>query len=94
MTTTFPVLAPLGTVTETEVVLQVAGWAAVPLNVTVLEPRVAPKFTPVIVTAVPTGPALMDKLLMAGPVGGGAFTIRVNGRLWIRQPLVPIAVRV
>ena len=38
--------------------LQFAGAivAAVPLNVTVLVPCVAPKFAPAIVTAVPTGP--------------------------------------
>ena len=77
-----------------ELALQAVDWAAMPLNVTVLVPRVAPKFTPVMVTAVPTGPALMDKLEMLGPVTGGGFTIRVSGRPWVRQPLVPVAVMV
>jgi len=74
--------------------LQVEGWATIPLKVTVLVLCVAPKFDPVIVTCVPTGPALVDKLVMTGPVGGGVFTIRVNARLWVRQPLVPVTVMV
>jgi hypothetical protein len=61
--------------------LQAVGWAAIPVKVTVLVPCVAPKFIPLIVTGVPTGPALIDKLLMTGPVGGGAFTSRANGTL-------------
>jgi hypothetical protein len=36
--------------------LQLVGVPAVPLNVTVLVPCVAPKFVPVIVTDVATGP--------------------------------------
>jgi hypothetical protein len=38
------------------VALQLVGVPAVPLNVTVLVPCVVPKFVPVIVTEVPTGP--------------------------------------
>jgi len=56
VTTTFPVVAPLGTVTLMLVALQLVGVPAVPLNVTVLVPCVAPKFVPVIITGVPTGP--------------------------------------
>jgi hypothetical protein len=56
VTTTFPVVAPLGTVTVMPVALQLVGVPAVPLNVTVLVPCVAPKFVPVIITGVPTGP--------------------------------------
>ena len=56
VTTTFPVVAPLGTGTTMLVALQLVGVAAVPLNVTVLVPCVAPKFVPAIVTEVPTGP--------------------------------------
>jgi len=37
--------------------------AGVPLNVTVPED---PKLVPVIVTAVPTGPEVVDRLVMAG----------------------------
>ena len=56
VTTTLPVVAPVGTGTAMLVALQVVGVAAVPLNVTVLVPAVVPKFAPVIVTAVPTAP--------------------------------------
>ena len=38
VTTTFPVIAPLGTSTAMDVALQLVGVAAVPLNVTVLVP--------------------------------------------------------
>src|SRR5882672_4186151 len=55
VTTTLPVVAPVGTGTTMLVVDQLVGVAAVPLNVTVLLPCVAPKFVPVIVTAVATG---------------------------------------
>ncbi len=48
------------------VALQLVGVAAVPLNVTVLVPCVDPKFVPVIVTAVPTGPELGDTVVMLG----------------------------
>ena len=47
----------------------VVGVAVVPLNVTVLVPCVAPKFVPVIVTDVPTGPLVGDRLVMLGAHG-------------------------
>jgi hypothetical protein len=50
------------------VALQLVGAVAVPLNVTVLVPWLAPKFTPVIVTDVPTIPELGLRLVMAGAV--------------------------
>jgi hypothetical protein len=56
VTTTFPVVAPLGTGTTMLVGPQLVGVPAVPPNVTVLVPCVAPKFVPVIVTDVATGP--------------------------------------
>jgi hypothetical protein len=56
VTTTFPVVAPLGTGTAMLVPLQLVGVPAAPLNVTVLAPCIVPKFAPAIVTAVPTGP--------------------------------------
>jgi hypothetical protein len=56
VTTTFPVVAPVGTGTAMLVALQLVGVPAVPLNVTVLVPCVVPKFVPVIVTAVPIAP--------------------------------------
>ncbi len=64
VTTTFPVVAPVGTGTVILVALQAVGVPAVPLNLTVLVPCVAPKFVPVIITELPTGPELGLKLAM------------------------------
>src|SRR5580704_7174588 len=64
VSTTLPLVAPLGTGTTTRVVLQLVGDAAVPLNVTV--PTAVPKFVPVIVTDVPTVPEDGLKLEMFG----------------------------
>jgi hypothetical protein len=69
VTTTFPVVAPLGTGTAILVLLQVVGVPAVPLNVTVLVPWVAPKLVPVIVTELPTGPEFGEILVIRGGAG-------------------------
>src|SRR5208283_1366923 len=66
VTMTLPVVAPLGTATVMLVALQLVGVPAVPLNFTVLVPCVAPKFVPVIVTAVPTDPDVGLRLVMLG----------------------------
>src|SRR5437899_3702960 len=66
VTTTLPVVAPLGTGAVTVVALQLVGVAAVPLNWTMLVPCVAPKFAPAIVTAVPTAPDVGLRLVMLG----------------------------
>jgi hypothetical protein len=67
VTTTFPVVAPVGTVATIDVALQLPiAVAAVPLNFTVLVPCVAPKFVPVIVTDAPTAPLVGDKLVILG----------------------------
>jgi hypothetical protein len=68
VTTTFPVVAPVGTDVTMLVALQLVVVAVVPLNVTVLVPCVDPKFVPVIVTAVPTGPEVGDRLVILGVV--------------------------
>ena len=65
--TTFPVVAPEGTVTPMLVSLQLVTLAVVPLNATELVPCVDPKLVPVIVTAPPTTPEVADKLVMVGP---------------------------
>jgi hypothetical protein len=67
VTVIFPVVAPLGTVTTSFVVVAELGVAvAIPLNLTVLLAAVALKFVPLIVTDVPTGPLVGEKLLMVG----------------------------
>jgi len=66
VTTTFPVVAPTGTETKILVALQFVATAAAPLKLTVPDPCVAPKFVPVIVTAAPTAPDVIDRLVMLG----------------------------
>jgi len=73
---TLPADAPVGTGTTMLVALQLVGVAAIPLNVTVLVPCVAPKFVPVMVTEVPTGPDEGLRLLMNG-LGEGTVKITV-----------------
>src|SRR5436853_1640267 len=75
VTTTFPVVAPAGTGATMLVALQLVGVAAVPLNVTVLVPCVAPKFAPVIVTDAPTNPDVGFRPVMLGP---GVVTVKLT----------------
>jgi hypothetical protein len=66
VTTTFPVIAPVGTCATIWVPLQLVMGATVPLKLTALVPWVAPKFIPVIATDVPAGPEVGDKLVIIG----------------------------
>src|SRR5215471_7234791 len=66
VTTTLPVVAPLGTGTAILILLQLVGVAVVPLNATVLVPWVEPKVVPAMVTDVPTAPDAGDKLVIFG----------------------------
>jgi hypothetical protein len=68
-----PLVAPLGTATVMLPALHDVGLPAVPLNVTVLVPCVAPKPAPVIVTGVPTTPDAGLRLKM---LGGGGVTVK------------------
>ncbi|MBS0537044.1 MAG: hypothetical protein JSR72_23545 [Proteobacteria bacterium] len=54
VTTTFPVVAPTGTLAIMLVAPQLVGVAVTPLNFTVPEPWLAPKFAPIMLTLVPT----------------------------------------
>src|SRR5947208_17122626 len=65
VTTTLPVVAPPGTDATMLVALQLVVLAVVPLKVTA---PVVPKFVPVMVTAVPTGPVVGFRLVIAGAV--------------------------
>jgi hypothetical protein len=67
VTTTLPVVAPVGTVVAMVVEFQLDAVAAVPLKVTVLLPCEEPKFAPVMVTCVPAGPEVVERLVIAGP---------------------------
>src|SRR5438105_14903548 len=64
VTTTLPVVAPVGTGATIEVALQLVGVAAVPLKVTVLLPSVDPTYAPLILSEVPTPPEVGDRLVM------------------------------
>ncbi len=64
VTTTLPVVAPLGTVAVILVALQLVAVALVPLNLTVLVPWVDPNPLPLIVIEAPTAPEFGDKLVM------------------------------
>jgi hypothetical protein len=75
VTTTLPVTAPAGTGAMMLVPLQLVGVAFTPSNVTVLGPCVAPKFAPLIVTAVPITPEFGLKLVM---FGAGTVTVKVE----------------
>jgi hypothetical protein len=76
VTTTLPVLAPVGTTATIEVALQlVIVVAVVVLNFTVLVPWGEPKFVPVIVTEAPTAPEVGDKLVMLGAANEAAERI-------------------
>lgn len=66
VTTTFPVVAPVGTGTTILDAPQVVGVAVVVLNLTVLLPCVLPNVVPVIVTDAPTAPEVIDRLEMWG----------------------------
>lgn len=68
VTTTLPVVAPMGTGTTMPVPFQLVGVASVPLKVTVLAPCVGPKLLPVRVTEVPTEPTFVERLLMVGGI--------------------------
>ena len=68
VTTTLPEVAPAGTSTVIEVSLQLLGDPLTPLKATVEVPRVAPKFAPVTLTVVPTGPEVGFKEPMIGSV--------------------------
>jgi len=78
VTTTLPLVAPLGTGTTMLVALQLVGVPARPLKVTLLEPWLAPKFAPLTVTDVPSGP---DVGLIPEMLGAGT-TVNVIPLLW------------
>src|SRR5207249_10423836 len=75
VTTTFPVVRSLGTGATMLVAAQLVGVAAVPLNLIVLVPCVAPKFVPAIVTDVPMIPDVGFRPVTLGP---GLVTVKLT----------------
>src|SRR5207302_5302836 len=88
VTRAFPAVAPVGTGATMLVALQLVGVAAVPLNVTVLVPCVAPKLAPVIVTGVPRTPDVGLRLVM---LAGEGFPPPPGLELPAPQPTVVMA---
>src|SRR5258706_185575 len=82
VTTTGPVVAPLGTGATMLVALQLVGVAVVPLKRTLLLPCVDPKFVPVIVTDVPTAPDVGDRLVR---VGGWLTSVTVHVKVLLLE---------
>ena len=72
LTTTFPVVAPVGTGTTMLVLLQLVGVADVPLNVIVLVPGDAPKLLPAMVAEIPTGAEVGERLVILGGIVNSA----------------------
>ena len=68
VTTTLPVIAPVGTPARIAVSLHELAVAVTPLNLTALVPCVLPKLTPLIVIGSPTAPedGLKEAMLTAG----------------------------
>src|SRR5258707_423687 len=93
VTTTFPVVAPAGTVATMLAAPQLVVAAAIPLNVTVLDPCVAPKFAPAIVADAPTNPEVGFRLVILG-AGVALFTFTVIPALVAVLPQGPVAMAV
>jgi hypothetical protein len=85
VTTTEPVVAPVGTGATILVGPQPVGAAAVPEKVTVPVPWVTPKFEPAIVTTVPEGPDWGVRLAISGET--------VNARPFVDKPLTVTSTR-
>lgn len=79
VTTTFPLVAPMGTEAVMLVELQPEVVAPTPLKVTALPPCDAPKPAPVIVTDVVTGPDVGDRL----EITGGGRTVKFRPLLFV-----------
>jgi hypothetical protein len=94
VTTTLPVVAPLGTVAVMLAALQLAAVAAVPLKVTVLVTCVAPKLAPTIVTDVPTNPDTGFRLVMLGTAVTVLLTFTAIPGLVAVIPAVSVAAAV
>jgi hypothetical protein len=93
VTTTLPVVAPLGTAAVMLVALQPVAVAAVPLKVTALVPCVAPKFVPAIVTEVPMGPDVGFRVVILG-ADAVLLTLTVTGVLVVAFLEVSVATAV
>ena len=91
VTTTLPDVAFIGTGTTILVVFQLVGVPNVPLNVTVLEPWVAPKLNPEIVIAAPGTATFADRLIIDGAGICTAKVLETESKVAVaREPLLPL----
>ena len=88
VTTTSPVAAPSGTVAVIEVSLQLVAVAGVPLKLTVLAPRTAPKLVPAISTDAPSGPESGLRLAIAGATVKVTPSLAVPSTVTTTSPVV------
>ena len=90
VTTTLPVVAPVGTVAVMLDAPQLVVVAVVPLNLTVLIPLVDPKFDPAITMEDPTAPVLGVSDVMLGVVActlAAKKNTEVNASAWLNFQL-------
>src|SRR5262249_46282499 len=78
VTTTLPVVAPVGTMATMLVALHVLTVAAVPLNLTVLVPFVEPNPVPVMVMEAPIAPDAGERLEIVGAAAARAGSARIE----------------
>src|SRR5579863_3467161 len=78
LTTTGPDVAFAGTAATITPVFQLVGVALIPLNVSVLDPWLDPKFAPLMVTDAPTTPLVGEILLIEGDLPPIAPPTRSN----------------
>lgn len=90
VTTTLPVVAAAGTVTAIDVDFQLDDVAAAPLNVTVLLPCDPPKPVPVMVTAAPTEPDVIESVVMVGRAVPVPVRLTVCGLLLALSVIVSV----
>jgi hypothetical protein len=92
VTTTLPVVAPVGTVATIDVELQLATVVVtVSLNATVLLPWLEPKPVPPIVTWEPTTPEVGDRPVTFGTTVKGTPLLTAPPTLTITFPMPPVA---
>ncbi|MDR3573229.1 MAG: hypothetical protein P4L50_05185, partial [Anaerolineaceae bacterium] len=85
VTTTFPVVAPLGTVAVMLLAPQLVTVAVFPLNLTVFDPCVEPKFAPAITTDDPTAPVFGVRLVMLGLAAWSPIALEITRRTKIND---------
>ena len=86
ITTTLPVVAPVGTDTTMLVADHVDGVADVPLNVTMLASWAAPKLDPEIVRDAPAGPLFGERAVTLGSGARVGGTVTVYGSALLATP--------